>query len=103
MTPFKRSTITRGFKSKAWISRRLERRSCITTISTESTIPTLNSVDESKNNGQIARVEGFIGNVKQWQQFSTYDSLGRLSTTREKRGDNAQQSYLIKYDYDIYG
>ena len=65
--------------------------------------PTLNSVDESKNNGQIARVEGFIGNVKQWQQFSTYDSLGRLSTTREKRGDNAQQSYLIKYDYDIYG
>jgi RHS repeat-associated protein len=65
--------------------------------------PNTNTVDETKNNGQRAQVEGFIGTAKQWQQRFTYDSIGRLSTAREKRGDNSVQSYLVKYDYDIYG
>src|SRR4029453_18042924 len=36
-------------------------------------------------------------------QNFTYDSVSRLATAREKRGDNSQQSYLVTYDYDIYG
>lgn len=61
------------------------------------------AVDESKNNGQIARVEGFVGAQKQWQQRFEYDSLGRLSSAGESRGDTGQQSYLLSYDYDAYG
>jgi len=68
--------------------------------------PTSNSLDETKNNGQIARIEGTIGTQKQWQQNFTYDSIGRLSSAREFRGDNPDpsgQSYLTNYDYDLFG
>ncbi|HEX8844615.1 MAG TPA: RHS repeat-associated core domain-containing protein, partial [Pyrinomonadaceae bacterium] len=61
------------------------------------------TVDESKNNGQIGRIEGFIGTAKQWQQRFSYDSLGRLSQASEYRGDNSQQSYSNTYDYDPFG
>jgi len=62
-----------------------------------------NTVDESKNNGQLARIEGFIATQKQWQQNYTYDSLARLSSAREFRGDNSQQSWLVNYEYDVFG
>jgi RHS repeat-associated protein len=62
-----------------------------------------NTVDESKNTGQIARIEGFISTAKQWQQNFAYDSLGRLSSAREFRGDNGAQSWLTNYDYDVFG
>ena len=62
-----------------------------------------NTVDETKNTGQIARIEGLIGTVKQWQQNFAYDSLGRLSSGREFRGDNGAQSWLINYNYDVFG
>jgi RHS repeat-associated protein len=65
--------------------------------------PGTNSVDETKNNGQIARIEGTIATQKQWQQNFTYDPIGRLSSARELRGDNNQQSYLVNYDYDLFG
>jgi hypothetical protein len=65
--------------------------------------PSTNTLDESKNNGQIARIEGTIATQKQWQQNFAYDSLGRLSSAREFRGDNNQQSYLISYNYDLFG
>jgi RHS repeat-associated protein len=65
--------------------------------------PVTNTVDETKNNGQIARIEGLIATVKQWQQNFAYDSLGRLSSVCEFRGDNSQQSYLINYNYDLFG
>ena len=65
--------------------------------------PATNSVDESKNTGKIAQIEGFIGGQKQWQQRFAYDTLGRLSSAREFRGDNSAQSYLINYDYDVFG
>jgi RHS repeat-associated protein len=65
--------------------------------------PNSNIVDESKNNGQIARIEGLIGTAKQWQQNFAYDSLGRLSSAREFRGDNNQQSWLVNYNYDVFG
>ena len=65
--------------------------------------PTTGAIDESKNDGQIAQIESFIGGVKQWRQQFTYDSVRRLKSAREKRGDNDQQSYLANYTYDIYG
>jgi RHS repeat-associated protein len=65
--------------------------------------PNTNSVDQSKNAGQIAEIEGFIGTQKQWQQRFAYDKLGRLSSAREFRGDNSQQSYLVNYEYDVFG
>ena len=65
--------------------------------------PVANTIDESKNNGQIAQIEGFIGAQKQWQQRFAYDTLGRLASAREFRGDNSQQSYLVNYEYDVFG
>lgn len=61
------------------------------------------TIDETKNNGQIAQIESWIGTQKQWQQRFSYDSIGRLSSAREYRGDNNQQSYLLNYDYDLFG
>jgi hypothetical protein len=60
-------------------------------------------VDETKNNGQVGRIEGFIGGVKQWQQRFSYDTVGRLTQASEYRGDNNQRSYLINYAYDLFG
>ena len=65
--------------------------------------PNTGAIDQSKNNGQLAEIESRIQTAKQWQQRFTYDTIGRLTTAREKRGDNDQQSYLVKYDYDVYG
>lgn len=61
------------------------------------------AVDATKNNGQIARVEGYIGTQRQWQQRLTYDHLGRLASAGEYRGDTLQQTYLLNYDFDVYG
>jgi RHS repeat-associated protein len=65
--------------------------------------PGTNTLDETRNTGQIAQIEGFISSQKQWQQRFTYDSIGRLASAREFRGDNSQQSYLVNYDYDVFG
>lgn len=65
--------------------------------------PATNTVDPSKNNNQIAQIEGFIATQKQWQQSFTYDNSARLKTAREFRGDNNQRSYLVNYDYDVFG
>ena len=62
------------------------------------------NVDTTKNNGQIGRIESFIGSNKQWSQRFGYDELGRLSEAREyKAGDNAQLSYKQKFDFDRFG
>src|SRR5207253_8301814 len=47
--------------------------------------------------------EGFIATTKQWQQNFEYDSLGRLKSGREFRGDTGAQSWLVNYDYDLFG
>ncbi len=60
-------------------------------------------VDETKNNGQIARTEGFIGTTRQWQQRFNYDSIGRLSTTGEYRGDTLALTYQSNFSYDRFG
>jgi YD repeat-containing protein len=66
-------------------------------------------VDETKNAGQVARVDGFIGGspsapVKQWEQRLTYDSIGRLAAAAEKYGQGmSQQSWRNRYSYDRWG
>src|SRR5262249_5740917 len=61
------------------------------------------SVDTTKNNGQIGRIEGYINGAKQWDQRFSYDSLSRLSTAAEYRGDNGQQTWQTQYTFDRYG
>jgi YD repeat-containing protein len=60
-------------------------------------------VDETKNNGQIAQIDAKIGTQKQWTQKFEYDSLGRLSSARENYGVDSTRSYLVNYDYDLFG
>jgi RHS repeat-associated protein len=62
------------------------------------------SLDQSKNNGQIAAIEAFTGSQKQSQQHYAYDSLGRLSAAAQYSGDNTPQLiYRNNYAYDRFG
>jgi RHS repeat-associated protein len=62
------------------------------------------SVDTTKNNGQIGRIDGYIAGVKQWDQRFTYDSVGRLSQAAEyQQGQTGLLTYQAHYDYDRYG
>lgn len=66
------------------------------------------SVDETKNAGQLGKVEGFIAGAvsqptKQWEQRLSYDSLGRLRQASERRGDNGQLSWQSVHSYDRFG
>lgn len=62
------------------------------------------SVDTTKNNGQVGRIDGYIAGVKQWDQRFTYDSVGRLSQAAEyQQGQTGQLTYQAHYDYDRYG
>lgn len=66
--------------------------------------PTTGALDESKNTGQIAQIEGTIGTARQWRQQFRYDSLGRLKQASEYRGDNLSSlTYKNTYSYDRYG
>ena len=60
-------------------------------------------VDGTKNTGQLARIESTVGAQRQWQQRFSYDTLGRLSSAGEYRGDTLARSYLLNYDYDVFG
>ena len=62
------------------------------------------SVDTTKNNGQIGRIDSYIGGSKQWEQRFSYDSLGRLSTAAEyQQGNNSLLSWQTQYTFDRYG
>jgi RHS repeat-associated protein len=68
------------------------------------------NVDASKNTGQIARIEGYIGGTpslpdKQWQQRFSYDTLGRLTQSSEYRNYSGTLSltYKSQFDYDRWG
>ncbi len=61
------------------------------------------NLDPTKNNNQLAKVESYIGTNKQWTQKFSYDSLGRLSETKEYRGDTNALSYKQKFDFDRFG
>jgi RHS repeat-associated protein len=60
------------------------------------------TLDETKNNGQIAQIDGYIGSAKQWQQKFGYDSLGRLKAAAEYQAESGPRTYLINYDYDRF-
>ncbi|MBK9438867.1 MAG: RHS repeat protein [Chloracidobacterium sp.] len=58
----------------------------------------------SKNNGQLAKIESYIGTSKQWSQRFGYDELGRLSESREyKAGSNSNLTYKQNFDFDRFG
>ncbi len=61
------------------------------------------NVDPSKNNGQLAKIDSFIGANKQASQRLGYDSLGRLKEAREHRGDNDSLTYKQVFDFDRFG
>ena len=61
------------------------------------------NLDATKNNGQLARVESYIGTVKQFTQKFSYDAVGRLAQAAEYRGDTSALSYKQVFDYDNFG
>jgi RHS repeat-associated protein len=61
------------------------------------------NLDLTKNNGQLAKIESYIGANKQWTQKFSYDSIGRLSESKEFRGDTNALSYKQKFDFDRFG
>jgi RHS repeat-associated protein len=64
------------------------------------------SVDTTKNNGQIARIDGTINgsSTKEWDQRFVYDELGRLSIAAEyQQGTGSTPTWQMKYTYDRYG
>ncbi len=61
------------------------------------------NLDTTKNNGQLARVESHIGTAKQWTQKFSYDSLGRLKQSEERRGDTNALTYKQVFDFDRFG
>ncbi len=61
------------------------------------------NLDVTKNNGQLARIESFIGTNKQAVQKFKYDELGRLKESAEYRGDNNNLTYKQVFDFDRFG
>jgi len=63
------------------------------------------SVDSSKNNGQIGRIDAFINgaSTKEWDQRFVYDSIGRLATAGEYQQGGSTQSWQQQFSYDRYG
>lgn len=64
------------------------------------------SVDKSKNNGQIGRIDGVINgsSTKEWDQRFSYDQLGRVSTASEyPQGTGSTASWKQEFTYDRYG
>lgn len=55
------------------------------------------NLDVTKNNGQLARIESWIGTAKQWTLKFRYDSLGRLGETEERRGDTDRGLCIINF------
>ena len=60
-------------------------------------------ITSNSNNGQLARIEAFIGSAKQRTQKFSYDSIGRLSKSEEYRGDTNALTYRQVFDYDRFG
>ncbi len=61
------------------------------------------TIDATKNNGQLGRIESFIGTQKQAQQRFEYDSIGRLSESREYKGTDNSLTYKQHFDFDRFG
>ena len=67
-------------------------------------ITTGGTVDTSKNNGQLAQVESWIGTEQQYRQQYQYDCLNRLTESLEKYGSGlTSTAYDSKFEYDTFG
>lgn len=60
-------------------------------------------ITPNSNNGQLAKIEAFIGAAKQRTQKFSYDSIGRLAQSEEYRGDTNALTYKQVFDYDRFG
>jgi YD repeat-containing protein len=63
----------------------------------------LGNLDATKNNGQLSKIESYIGSSKQWTQKFAYDSLGRLSQSAEYKGTDSSLTYKQVFDFDRFG
>jgi len=62
------------------------------------------TVDTSKNNGRIGRIDSTIGTTAQWNQGFSYDELGRVSNVIEHSGSGmSTTNFSQSYTYDRYG
>ncbi|MBK7804471.1 MAG: RHS repeat protein [Chloracidobacterium sp.] len=61
------------------------------------------NIAANSNNGQLAKVESWIGTAKQWEQRFGYDSIGRLKESSEIRGADLSLTYKQVFDYDRFG
>lgn len=66
------------------------------------------AVDATKNTGQMSKIESYVGGTsasatKQWEQRLSYDTLGRLKQSSERRGNNGELSWQATYSYDRFG
>jgi RHS repeat-associated protein len=61
------------------------------------------NLDLTKNNGQLGRIESFIGTQKQSTQKFSYDSIGRLSQAKEYKGTDNLLTYKQHFDFDRFG
>lgn len=65
--------------------------------------PNTEEITTNSNNGQLGKVESYIGGQKQWTQKFFYDSLGRLSDAKEYKGSTTTLSYKQHFDFDRFG
>lgn len=61
------------------------------------------NLDTTKNNGQLGRIESYIGTAKQWTQKFSYDSIGRLAESKEYLGDTNALTYKQTFSFDRFG
>jgi RHS repeat-associated protein len=61
------------------------------------------NLDLTKNNGQLGKIESFIGSQKQATQKFSYDSIGRLSDAKEYKGTDNALTYKEHFDFDRFG
>jgi transposase InsO family protein len=61
------------------------------------------NLDLTKNNGQLDKIESFIGTQKQSTQKFSYDSIGRLSDAKEYKGTDNSLTYKQHFDFDRFG
>jgi YD repeat-containing protein len=61
------------------------------------------NLDLTKNNGQLGKIESFIGTQKQATQKFSYDSIGRLSDAKEYKGTDNSLTYKEHFDFDRFG
>ncbi len=64
---------------------------------------TTGNLDLTKNNGQLGKIESFVGTQKQATQKFSYDSIGRLSDAKEYKGTDNTLTYKEHFDFDRFG